>query len=301
MSAPSETAEKRYNTLTVVGLTDAAAEIVSAEMFDLGAAGVQEDLPFQQEGEFYEPTQLKRDTVTLIIYFEAAIPAAALRYLQEHHPEARAQADSHDVKDWLAEWKKGFEAFELVNGIYVVPSWREVPAAARAAIKIDPGMAFGTGTHETTRLAATLLPPAPHADAGFFDVGTGTGILAFLAEHLGYKNILGIEIDDDARRTARENVALNTSRVRIEDLRCEQVTETFDVVVANIIDGVLIQLQESLRRAVNPGGHLLLTGILDERDAQFRERFSFEGFQLLRRETNGEWVGYLLQRKGQGA
>lgn len=288
----------QYHTLTLSFVRPDQVDLLTGVLFEHGASGVQEDLDFEQIGEFYEVKEIPRDHTKLIVYFEKPPESELIKYLEENYPEIQMARDSQENRDWMEEWKKGYESFELVQGIYVVPSWLETPKQAKASIKIDPGMAFGTGTHETTQLASKLLVKIEDPkDKSVMDVGTGTGILAFLAEHLGFKEMVGLEIDDEARRTARENVALNKSKLVIDDSLAEKYRGEFDVVIANIIDGVLSKLQDHLKRMTKPGGYLLLTGILDERDAGFRGKFSFEGFELIERAELGEWVGYLLRKK----
>jgi ribosomal protein L11 methyltransferase len=290
-SAPAPT----YFLLTIENLRPDEADPVSAECFEWGATGVQEDLPFRQDGEFYHVTELPRDVITLQVYFPESPSRQLIEVLQERYPNAKCFQREELNKDWLAEWKKGYVPFELVNEIYVVPSWLKAPVQAKQSIRIDPGMAFGTGTHETTRLAAELLPLTRNPQA-VLDVGTGTGLLGFLAEVLGARKIVGLEIDPEARRTARENAELNHSKLEVPEHQIDAVKESFDLVIANIIDGVLVQLQSELKSKTVPGGHLILTGILEERDLGFRERFSFSGFQMIARRQKAEWIGYLLRK-----
>src|SRR5690606_14857175 len=128
-------------------------------------------------------------------------------------------------------------------------------AEAEVGIYIDPGMAFGTGTHATTKMAAYFVQKLGSQfkkdlkGKSLLDVGTGTAILAMLASHEGVERILGLEIDPEARRVARENIVLNKlTNVEISDKPLEETGEKFDFVVANIIDGVLIQLKDALLR-----------------------------------------------------
>ena len=119
-----------------------------------------------------------------------------------------------------------------------------------------------------------------------------------LAELLGFQTILANDIDPEARRVARENLALNTfKKVRIIDEDLNKIPGAFGLVIANIIDGVLVRLQNELKPRVGANGYLLLTGILEEREAIFLSEFSFAGFRLVERTQLGEWVGFLLQKE----
>ena len=164
-------------------------------------------------------------------------------------------------------------------------------------------MAFGTGTHATTQMMAYFIHKLAQenknkiSDWNLLDVGTGTAILAMLAQMSGVGLVTGIEIDPEARRVAKENVALNKlNDLEISDLQLDEIRGPYDIVVANIIDGVLIKIKKDLYRVVKPGGYLLVTGILQERDNHFFENF-IEGTKakVIRRLEKDEWVGYWLQ------
>jgi ribosomal protein L11 methyltransferase len=207
-------------------------------------------------------------------------------------------------KDWLEEWKKGFKPFPLVGPFWVVPSWFEAPAEAEIPLAIDPGMAFGTGTHATTQMAAALLHRVFKKTEGakakqVIDVGTGTAILAILARLSGAERVVGIDIDPEATRVARENIERNqVSGVEVQDLLLEEVRESFDLVVANIIDGVLLNLKQDLVRVLKYDGKMILTGILEERENQFIDEF-LQGTDLKieLRLAKDEWVGFLLSSR----
>jgi ribosomal protein L11 methyltransferase len=187
-----------------------------------------------------------------------------------------------------------------VADVWVVPHWCEVPAEAKQVIWMEPGMAFGTGTHETTRLAAQLLAEAMKNRPGarVLDVGTGTGILAILARLLGAAEVIATDIDPEAVRVAHENLELNKqSGIRVSADGLDQFAEPFDVVVANIIDGVLTVLQSGLKRLTAPGGALVLSGIIDERRSHFKERFQPEPLRLIQEKQLNEWHGWLLGRE----
>jgi ribosomal protein L11 methyltransferase len=165
-------------------------------------------------------------------------------------------------------------------------------------------MAFGTGTHATTKMASYFVhklsekyqDKIPHWT--LLDVGTGTAILAMLALKSGFGLVSGIEIDPEARRVAKENVKLNKmTEIDISDALLEEVRGEYDVVIANIIDGVLINIKKDLLRVLKPGGFLFLTGILTERDNLFFEKFiEASNLKVLRRLEKEEWVGYWVQK-----
>jgi len=277
-------------------------EDVTDHCFESGATGVTEVLAFSQPDLTYDPSILPVKTHDLDVYFTETPNDTFFDGLKVLAPSMKWQTLEEQDKDWLEEWKKGFVPFKLIGNYWVVPSWHEKPAEADVGILIDPGMAFGTGTHATTKMAAYFVQKLSSqfkdlTDKSLLDVGTGTAILAMLASHEGVKRILGLEIDPEARRVARENIVLNKlTNIEISDKPLEETGEKFDFVVANIIDGVLIQLKDALLRTLKPGGHIFLTGILTERDNHFFTNFiEKSNLKVVRRIEKDEWVGYWLQ------
>lgn len=301
-------APQNYFRLRLKNITRDIEDQVSFFCFSNAALGLSEVLGFSQPDLTYDPRILERSKHDLDVYFETEPNGEFYKNFREQFPSVQLESHQEESKDWLAEWKKGFEAFKLVGPAWVVPSWLQLPEAAgenALEIKIDPGMAFGTGTHATTKMASFFiyklaqdyLSEIPNWTV--LDVGTGTAILAMLAEKLGYGLITGIEIDPEARRKARENCVLNeTQNIEISDLQLDELRETYDVVVANIIDGVLLKLKKDLVKRVKIGGHLFLTGILQERDNMFFTKMIENDLELkvIKRIQKDEWVGYWVQK-----
>ncbi len=272
--------------------------------FEHGALGLSEVLSFTQPDLTYDPSLISRQRLDLDVFFDAKPKSDFFLKLQDQFSDIRVTTSEEESKDWLEEWKKGFVPFKLVGKTWVVPSWLEKPSEAELEIKIDPGMAFGTGTHATTKMASYFIHKLAQENSEDIknwtvaDVGTGTAILAVLAEKLGYGLITGIEIDAEARRKARENCELNkTSHIEITDLQIDEIRDQFDVVVANIIDGVLIKIQKELIKSTKEDGYMFLTGILQERDNLFFEKFIEKNpLKVIKRIQKDEWVGYWVQK-----
>jgi ribosomal protein L11 methyltransferase len=282
-----------YFVLHVENLDALAEEWLSGEAFTFGALGISEVLPFDQpEGEEDVYTRIP-DRRAVDIYFQAAPAREFVETLRARFPQAVVEVRGETARDWLAEWKKGFKPFALTPGHWVVPSWCEPPPSARHKIWIDPGMAFGTGTHETTQLVAEAMAELLHETkcSSCLDVGTGTGILAVLARQLGIAHVRATEIEPDARRVARENFAANgCADIVLNDQQIEDLAETFDLVVANIIDGVLVRVQEALKARVRPGGWLMVSGIIGERETDFLSGFHLPaGTTWSKRAAKGDW------------
>lgn len=284
-------------------------DVITTHAFEHAALGVSEALNYVQPDLTYDPRLIPVRSHELDVFFQTKPELAFFDGLRELSAQISWDQFEEENKDWLAEWKKGFKPFQLVGPYWVVPSWEPIPSECEVPLRIDPGMAFGTGTHATTQMMAFFIYKLAEkykqqvGEWALLDVGTGTAILAMLATKAGFGLVTGIEIDPEARRVARENVALNRlGEIDIPDSLLEEIDDVFDVVVANIIDGVLVNLKKDLIAATKPGGFLLLTGILQERDSEFFENF-FEGsgLKVIRRLEKDEWVGYWAQRPADNA
>ncbi|MCX7979274.1 MAG: 50S ribosomal protein L11 methyltransferase [Bdellovibrionaceae bacterium] len=294
-----------YFRLRLSNVPDRLEEVVSIHCFDHGASGLSEALSFRQPDLTYDPVIAKTRKHDLDVFFPQPPPQGFFDRLREIDPGLQWQVFEEEEQDWLAEWKKGFKSFRLTGPHWIVPSWETPPEGCTSAIRIDPGMAFGTGTHATTQMMSFFLHRFAQQNkeklnlTSLLDVGTGTGILAILAAKEGFGKICAVEIDPEARRVAKENFRLNgAEHILIYDCELEEVHDLFDVVVANIIDGVLIKIKAELLRVLKTGGDLFVTGILHERDEVFfREFIESSNLKVQQRLEKDEWVGYWLRVK----
>ncbi len=277
-------------------------DIITSMAFEHAASGVSEALSFTQTNLTYDAEVLHPKNHDIDVFFAENPSVEFFKALKQLDAKSDWQIFEEEHKDWLEEWKKGFVAFKLVKDIWVIPSWLPSPPEAKLPIFIDPGMAFGTGTHATTQLAAALIYKAAEkyldrSMISLLDVGTGTAILALLAEKLNFNPIVGVEIDPEARRVAKENIIKNKSQhILIRDQQVDELREQFDVVVANIIDGVLIHLRDALIQRTKIDGFLIVTGILKEHDDEFFENFTRStNLKVMRRIEKDEWIGYWFQ------
>jgi ribosomal protein L11 methyltransferase len=297
--------DNRYFVLKALGLQRSKEDDFSSACFEIGAAGVAENLKFSQQDLRYEPDVVETPILDLNVFFVEAPNENLFLQLQAQFPSVRMELTAEENKDWLAEWKKGFKPFRFAGPFWVIPSWLTPPPEAMddktKHIYVEPGMAFGTGTHETTRLAAALLleEVVRSHPKTLLDVGTGTGILALIAYRLGVQVLVGLDNDPEARRTARENLQLNKAEaIQIPDSSLEDEKNVYDVVVANIIDGILTVLRHELVRTLKPGGRMVVSGILLEREANFYEGFTKDtGLKLIKKTSEGEWSAAILEKK----
>ena len=189
--------------------------------------------------------------------------------------DARLEIATSAMDDWSHGWKQWFRPFTIVPEITVTPSWENYsPSKKESVITLDPGMAFGTGLHPTTKLCAKAIwKAARKGAASLLDVGTGSGLLALVGRKVGIKRIVAVETDTDARRVAQENLATNgADDIRIAN-SLTQVTGEFDVVVANIQLNTLIHLSGELIGHTSRGGRLILSGITPDQEADIRLAF----------------------------
>lgn len=296
-----------YSRLHAAGLAREDEDDFTQACFELGASGVAEDLKFTQKDLRYDPDVIETPQMDVNVFFTETVEfGKILEELRARFPGARFEMTSEENKDWLAEWKKGFKPFPFAGPFWVIPSWLtpppEAPADKTKHIYVEPGMAFGTGTHETTRLAAGLVieEVGRARPKSLLDVGTGTGILALIAYRLGVGHLVGLDIDPEARRTARENLELNhAGAIEIRDYQIADESDAYDIVVANIIDGVLTILRHDLVKALRPGGRMILSGVLMDREAEFYEGFTADtGLRVLRKVSEGEWSAAILEKEG---
>lgn len=208
-----------------------------------------------------------------------------------------------EEEDWATNWKKHFAPFAITKGLVIKPSWEEYqPKPGEAVLEMDPGMAFGTGQHETTSLCMQLLQSSLSGSIApkVLDVGTGTGILAMAAALFGAKKVIGIDNDPDAVQAATDNVNHNklSEKVEISITPLEEIEGEYQLVVANIIHDVLVLMREDLTRCTAPGGSLILSGILAEKQADnISDYFQQVGFQCIERKEQGEWAALRLVKK----
>ncbi len=206
--------------------------------------------------------------------------------------------------DWAEAWKAHFPVLRVGRRLVVKPTWRRHRAAVGdVVLALDPGMAFGTGLHPTTRLCLAALETI--ADAGLLagarvlDVGCGSGILAIAAAKLGAATVLGVDTDPIAVEASIANAARNglASRLTARGGSLPSGDPAHDVVLANLIASVLIALAEPLRDELRPGGALLASGIFIDREEAVRSAFTTVGLVVTARTAEGEWVALEAVRR----
>lgn len=196
--------------------------------------------------------------------------------------------------DWANAWKAFYKPIRVGQHFVVTPPW-ETPELGEGDIPlvIDPGMAFGTGSHPTTQLCLTALEDYLQPESSVADIGTGSGILAIAALKLGASSVIANDIDPLAVKIASENIAANGVSAHTQQ---ELPAGNYDFVVANILADVIIGLAGQFAELVKPRGVLVVSGIIDTREADVKSRLEAAGFGLLEVRSDAEWVALILRR-----
>ena len=203
-------------------------------------------------------------------------------------------------EDWADNWKKYFEPARITHDLTIVPSWTEYEATAgEKIIKLDPGMAFGTGTHPTTKMSLFALEQVLRGGETVLDVGTGSGVLSIASSLLGAKKIYAYDLDEIAVRVAQENIELNANMENIQvatgDL-LRGVDIKANVIVANILADILVNLTDDAYRLLKNEGYLIMSGIISEKWNMIRESVEAAGFFLETHMIQGEWHACVFKK-----
>lgn len=224
----------------------------------------------------------------------------ALWHLRQLHSFSEPRLRVLAEEDWANAWKAHYHPFRIGRRLVIAPSWEPVtPGPDDLLIVLDPGMAFGTGLHPSTRLCLLLLEDHLRPGDKVLDLGTGSGILAIAAAKLGASFVLARDIDPVAVEAARENVARNdvAAVVQVEEGSLPERADGFDLALVNILAEVIVRLLgEGLADVVRPGGSLILSGIIASKADEVHAALAARGFTHIQRRDEGEWIALLATR-----
>lgn len=308
--------------------TTAGIDPLTGSMLDLGLQGfmIEDAQDFDEflhdttpHWDYVDQAVMKKmkDCETCVTIYVADNPQGMEELMQVRQILARLKAQDPDGKygrlelemkdvdeeDWSNAWKKYYHPVQVGEHLVVCPSWEAYDRKPdEVVLTLNPGMAFGTGTHDTTRLCMELLEKYITPQDTVLDVGCGSGILAITAALLGANKIIGCDIDEVAVKVAGENAALNGVQDRIAfhqgDLT-SQVEGSFQIICANIVADVIIRLSEDAGRYLAKDGIFITSGIIDTREQDVLNALEQNGFQVIERRTSGGWVALACKAKVQ--
>lgn len=315
----------KWKKLTIETTTQ-ATDMLSYALGEYGVQGieVQDKIPLSEADKkamFIDilPELPPDDGVAYVsCYLDEGMDVAALsEYIREQLEEMSAYMDTGagritlgetEDKDWINNWKEFFHPFRLEDNIVIQPTWTENADIKKEdiVVYIDPGTAFGTGSHETTRLCISGLKRYVRAGAGVsvLDLGCGSGILSIIAAKLGAGKIYGVDIDELAVAASRENMERNGVKSdRYEISRGDVIgdkdfadniakTGSFDIVIANILADVIIPLSSVVKSFLKKDGVFISSGIIQEKEEAVRAALLANGFEILFTDRLGEWVSF---------
>ena len=231
-------------------------------------------------------------------------PQEAVSFLSERYTSEgiahEIECESCVEEDWLNNWKQYFNPIPIGEKLLIRPTWRDkYDAGDRVVLNLDPGLAFGTGTHETTRLVLQVIEKYVKPGTRFLDIGCGSGILAVAGLLLGSESAVGVDIDEMAVKTAKENAQLNNVADKFEVL-CGNLTDKisgkYDVIAANIVADAIIALSGDVDKFMNEDSVYIMSGIIDVRSAEVEQAVG-EKFHIIERYEENGWVCLVAKLK----
>ena len=298
-----------------------SVEVVSSILIELGSKGVSIEDPqdyYQLTDEQLEWLKVQQkdlyetDTVIVKGYFQPSQWSKDSDVLLHEKLEEikvyglqtgplSVQVKEVGEEDWANAWKQYYFPVRVTRFLTVVPSWvdYEKEQDDELLIELDPGLAFGTGTHPTTQLSLTALEQTIRGNECVLDVGTGSGVLSIASKLLGASKVTAFDIDEMATRVAKENIALNPTIGEIEVYENNLlvgVNQKSDLIVANILAEILLQMPEDAYRNLNDDGSLILSGIIESKANEVKEAYEKAGFTLVERMTMREWNCFIMKK-----
>ena len=207
------------------------------------------------------------------------------------------ELEEKETEDWSKKWKEQWDVTHVTNKIAVVPDWIEYqPKDDEVIIKLEPGCAFGTGTHQTTQLCMKALEKYMKKGDRVADIGMGSGILSILAKKLGASYVYGCDNDDTVIEVAKENAKKNGVECEFELGTADKVHDKFDFVCANILHFVLAEIMGDLKNLMKTGALMSLSGILDEKKQMVIDAYQKEGLELVEEIPQDQWTSFVVKR-----
>ncbi|MDI3310595.1 MAG: 50S ribosomal protein L11 methyltransferase [Thermoanaerobacterium sp.] len=295
-----------------------AEEAITNIMHEVGAGGVVIEDPNDlkmlndsNEWDYVDPDMIvNSDKVVISAYFpltpntidKLSIIKDRIIGLKEYNLDIgnfTFETTEVDDEDWANSWKKYYKTFKIGKRVVIKPSWEDYkPEENEIVVELDPGMAFGTGSHETTKMCIEFLEDNVKSGDTVFDVGCGTGILSIVSSKLGAKKVFAVDVDEVALKVASTNVKLNKLD-NIEVLKSDLLKELngeADLIVANIIADIIIKATFDIHEKLKENGLFISSGIIKDRKDDVLNAIS-EYFDIIEIKEDGEWVAILSRKK----
>jgi ribosomal protein L11 methyltransferase len=277
-----------------------AHEALSAFMFDLACEGiVVEDAPHQAFKAYFSQKKDLQDIQNKINGF--------LQTLQDIFPEVHSPKlifSKIEEQDWNHQWRRFFRPDRVTKRLTVFPAWESIPKHLEDhVIRIEPGLAFGTGQHPTSRMCLEAMERVSLPGSWtMLDVGTGSGILAIYGAKLGASGVMALDVDPEAIRSAEANIRLNhlSGAIELSLMPLEKLKGRFSLLTANLTLGVILQLFPHFSRLVDPGGWLILSGLLTDQARDAQDYFPQYGFSEHEALHQAEWTCIIARKKDKG-
>ena len=205
--------------------------------------------------------------------------------------------EEKENQDWSQKWKEKWNVTHITDKITVVPSWIEYsPKPDEIIITLDPGCAFGTGTHQTTQLCMKALEKYMNPQDKVADIGTGSGILAILAMKLGASEAYGCDIDDTVIEVCYKNAKVNNVECKFELNTADKLNNEYDFICANILHNVLAEIMPDLKKLMKDNAKLALSGILDEKKDVVLDAIKDNGLKIIDTISQDQWVSFIVTK-----
>jgi len=296
-------------------------EIVSHILYEAGAVGLaiedpQDYVDLSKEKDSWDyfdinAIDLDMDTITLKAYFseseevEKIIDFVKERIVkipqeEEGYPYGELILNSVDDEDFANNWKKYYKPTKIGERIVIKPSWEDYQAGPNeVVVELDPGMAFGTGTHETTSMCIEALEGYLNKGDHIYDIGCGSGILSIVAAKIGAERVVAVDIDPVCVEVSKENIQLNGVEDRVEVFKgdlFEVLEDRVDLIVSNIIAEIIVTMIGDLDRFLKEEGIFITSGIILDKKDLVEKALLENGFKILETKIKGEWVCIIAQK-----
>ena len=255
------------------------------------------DLP--EDLEFLAYFDMEQDKAELVKKYQKKL--SELKSYGLKIGQAEVSASYIKDEDWNTVWQKFYHPIDFSRHLAIVPEWEQYKPAFKDQniIKLDPGLAFGTGSHKTTQLALLGLEQILVRPETVCDVGTGSGILAIASSILGARSVLATDISDEAITAANENISLNNlTNIKVQKTNLlNKVKDKYDIIVANILAEILLDLIPELNEHLNSNGKVIFSGIDCDQIEKIKKALTVNGFHIILSMQQGRWIGLIIERK----